>query len=388
MRVTGYDTTQAATGAEALAAARTKPFNVALIDLQLPDTTGLEVMIGLRKILPLVESIILTGHASMDSAIDAIKHGAFSYLSKPYEMGELIHKIKQAIGLQEAQADIVRLASFPRLDPSPVIEIDHHGAVTYLNPAAESLFPDLYDAGLEHELMRSLADQIAKLRESRQLEATCYEASVSGRAYELHASYVHEVDLTRIYVTDITERKRTEGIIQRLATTDSLTGIVNRHEFSRILSIEMARTDRYGVPMSLVMYDIDNFKGVNDSFGHAVGDDVLRSVTDLIKADIRLTDVLARWGGEEFMVLMPHSNLEGASSAAEKLRLTLARESFDRVGSVTASFGVSEFVPQEDANALIKRVDDALYRAKESGRNRVETSAPSALAKEISRSLS
>lgn len=121
------------------------------------------------------------------------------------------------------------------------------------------------------------------------------------------------------------------------------------------------------------MYDLDHFKRVNDSFGHDAGDYVLRAVTDLVKKNIRTSDVEARWGGEEFMVLMPHSDMQHARNAAEKLRLAIAQYRFDKVGSLTASFGVAALEPRDDLNSLLKRVDDALYLAKERGRNRVET---------------
>lgn len=121
------------------------------------------------------------------------------------------------------------------------------------------------------------------------------------------------------------------------------------------------------------MYDLDHFKRVNDTFGHDTGDDVLRAVTEVVTANIRAVDVAARWGGEEFLVLMPQSDLAAARGASEKLRQVIEQHRFDKVGTVTVSFGVTQFVPQDDLNVLLKRVDDALYRAKENGRNRVET---------------
>ena len=187
--------------------------------------------------------------------------------------------------------------------------------------------------------------------------------------------------LIRIYALDITQRKRDEEEIHLLATTDSLTGIANRREFSSILAREVERAKRYGVPMSLAMYDLDYFKRVNDTFGHDVGDYVLQAVTDLVKENIRATDVVARWGGEEFMVLMPQSDMQAARIVAEKLRLAIAGHGFDKVGELTASFGVAAFEPQDDLNSLLKRVDDALYLAKERGRNRVEMLAGEVVAK-------
>lgn len=373
LRVKGYETVTAANGTEAVAAAEGETFALALIDLMLPDMRGIEVMARIKAITPLTEAIILTGHASMDTAIEATAQGAFSYLLKPYQMDELLQKIRHAVERKQAQEEILRLASFPRLHPSPVIELDPAGAVTYLNPAAERLFPGLATMGQVHPLLAGAEELFAALRQGKQQEEAAHEARVGEATYELHVSYVEDVNLIRIYVMDITQRKRAEEEIHLLATTDSLTGIANRREFSAILAREVERAKRYATPVSLAMYDLDFFKRVNDGFGHDVGDYVLQAVTGLVQENIRATDFVARWGGEEFMVLMPQSDMQAAQTVAEKLRLAIAGHGFDKVGKLTASFGVAEFETQDDLNLLLKRVDDALYLAKEKGRNRVET---------------
>lgn len=374
LRVKGYESVVAANGAQAVAAVQAESFSLALIDLMLPDMPGLEVMARIKAISPLTEAIILTGHASMDTAIKATGQGAFAYLLKPYQMDDLLEKIGHAVERKQAREEILRLASFPRLLPSPAIELDPTGEVTYLNPAAEKLFPELRGMGSAHPLLRNGSGQlIATLWRDKQPGEHVRETKVGQATYELHISYVQEVNLIRIYVLDITQRKRSEEEIYHLATTDSLTGIANRRQFSKILLAEMDRAKRYGTPMSLVMYDIDHFKHVNDTHGHDVGDRVLQTLTGLVKEHIRTNDVVARWGGEEFMLLMPQSDLEAARNAAEKLRLAIAAHRFEPCDQMTVSFGVATFEPHDDLNSLLKRVDDALYRAKDCGRNRVES---------------
>jgi diguanylate cyclase (GGDEF)-like protein len=377
----GYESTVAANGAEAIAAAERGMFSLALIDLMLPDMLGLEVMTRIKAISPLTEAIILTGHASMETAIKATGHGAFSYLIKPYQMDELLMNIRHAVERHQAQEEILRLASFPRLLPSPVIELDLAGEVTYLNPAAERLFPELIAGGQSHPLLHDSKELIATLSQSKQLKEAVHETKVGEATYELHISYVREVNLIRIYVLDITQRKWAEEEIYLLATTDSLTGIANRRQFSTILASEIDRAKRYGTPMSLAMYDIDYFKRVNDTFGHDVGDYVLQALTSLVKENIRANDVVARWGGEEFMVLMPQSDVEAASNVSEKLRLAIAGHHFDNLDKLTVSLGVTAFEPQDDLNSLFKRVDEALYEAKKKGRNRVEVLSGEAASK-------
>ncbi|MFA6189186.1 MAG: PAS domain-containing protein [Sulfuricurvum sp.] len=170
---------------------------------------------------------------------------------------------------------------------------------------------------------------------------------------------------------DITQRKRAEEEINLLATTDTLTGTANRREFNTQLEKELERAKRYDTPLSLVMYDIDHFKQVNDTFGHDAGDSVLQTLTAVVKSNVRAVDTVARWGGEEFMILMPQSDGTAASVAAEKLRQEISRHPFEQIGNLTVSFGVTEFTPHDNVNAFLKRVDNALYKAKENGRNRV-----------------
>jgi len=174
-------------------------------------------------------------------------------------------------------------------------------------------------------------------------------------------------------VRDITQRKRAEERVTTMAITDGLTGILNRQEFGRLLEKEMARASRYASPLSLIMYDLDHFKRINDRFGHNAGDDVLKTVAGLVGECLRDTDLHGRWGGEEFMVLLPETGLAAAGKVAEKLRLAIADHRFEGLGGVTASFGVAEMVPGEDSRSLAQRVDEALYRAKALGRNRVES---------------
>lgn len=175
-----------------------------------------------------------------------------------------------------------------------------------------------------------------------------------------------------INARDVTERRRAEEEIRVLATTDDLTGITNRREFTRMLEYEIGRAARYGTGVALVMYDLDHFKRVNDTLGHVVGDYVLQEVTRVATRNIRSIDVVARWGGEEFMIMLPHSDLPAARTVAEKLREAVAAHRLEDVGTVTVSCGATAFVPGDDFNSLIKRVDDALYVAKARGRNCVE----------------
>jgi len=171
---------------------------------------------------------------------------------------------------------------------------------------------------------------------------------------------------------DISERKKLEEELARLATTDSLTGLCNRHRFNELLEQEVARARRYHAPLSLIMFDLDYFKNINDTYGHAVGDQVLRSVAEVLRKNVRDTDWVGRWGGEEFMVLCPEATEQDAMLIAEKLRRLVEGHAFETVKMITVSCGVTRFKAHDSVDAFVSRADDGLYRAKEKGRNIVE----------------
>lgn len=163
--------------------------------------------------------------------------------------------------------------------------------------------------------------------------------------------------------------------LERAATTDDLTGLANRRSFQEVLEKEVARAGRYGHSLSLLMLDIDHFKEVNDSYGHTVGDEVLRRLGKVLRTDLRNIDLPARYGGEEFAVIMPHTPKPYAGSVAERLRMNVEESNLfhtDRLRTVTVSIGVAAYpVDATDVDSLIDAADNALYQAKREGRNRV-----------------
>ncbi|MDA8164522.1 MAG: diguanylate cyclase [Desulfobacteraceae bacterium] len=176
---------------------------------------------------------------------------------------------------------------------------------------------------------------------------------------------------TRGIFHDITERKELELRLRSMATTDELTGAYNRRMFDEILCKQMSRAERQGEPLSMVMLDIDHFKKINDNFGHVAGDEVLRSLAALLRENIRDMDFFARWGGEEFIILLPATPPEAARHLAERLRHIVAGHGFGQVGPVTISLGVARYRQGEPREALLRRADESLYDAKRTGRNKV-----------------
>jgi len=161
--------------------------------------------------------------------------------------------------------------------------------------------------------------------------------------------------------------------LEELATTDALTGLWNRRKFNDLVVGEVARARRYTQPLSLGLLDVDHFKRVNDTYGHDVGDAVLRELACLVRGQVRTVDVVARWGGEEFVVLGPGVSLAGCLELAERIRGVVAAHVFPAAGPVTVSIGVTAYSQGDSPTALFSRADKALYAAKERGRDRVES---------------
>ncbi|MAZ86688.1 MAG: hypothetical protein CL693_03515 [Cellvibrionaceae bacterium] len=166
--------------------------------------------------------------------------------------------------------------------------------------------------------------------------------------------------------------ERNQDELAQLANTDPLTKILNRHELHHQLNHALANCRRYDRPACLIMIDLDHFKGVNDTHGHLVGDQVLIEICDIIKHRIRESDLLFRYGGEEFALLLPNETLDQAQAVAENLRDNIAKQTLTEQIVITASFGVAEAHPEDSDQSLLKRADAALYQAKQC-RNEVRT---------------
>lgn len=266
----GYEVETAATGAEGLRLALATPFDVVLLDIHLPDISGIEV---LRQIVPTTAAavILITGDEINYSYESALHEGATDFILKPVRLPELSRRIQQA---RQARA-----------------------------------------------LAAAKEDQIADLA--------------------------------------------------RLAIHDELTGLFNRRHFQERLHMEIQRAQRYGQNLSLGMFDVDWFKQINDTRGHAEGDRVLVGLGRLLRTVIRATDEAFRYGGDEIAILIPETSGPHALIMAEKVLRTVAAADFLDGHRVTLSGGIAEYRPAEEPAAFLERADAALYAAKRAGRNRV-----------------
>lgn len=290
-----------------------------------------------------------------------------------------------------------------RYSAVPIFVLDPQHRVTYWNRACEMLtgIPAeqivgttnhwqafyrekqscLADLVIDSAQRRKIAALYSVVRDSEVLEEGIHAEEwfdgVGGERRYLSCDavpiYNRDRELIAVIETlhDLTERKNMEEELTRLATTDALTGIYNRGKIEEFLKQEIARSSRYGSPLTIILFDLDRFKDINDSLGHTIGDQVLREVAATVGGHIRATDTLGRWGGEEFMVLCPGIVATDAIRIAEKLRQQVENLPL----GVTISCGLAGCRSGESMDGLIKRADKALYAAKHAGRNLVRMAA-------------
>ncbi len=283
LRIKGYDAAGADSGATGITEAQRNSADILLVDLKLPDMSGIEVMERIRAGSPLTEAIILTGHASLDTAVEATNKGAFSYLLKPYEIEKLLRHIHRALDRQQTQREILRLASFPRMNPNPVLEVNAAGELTYINPAAARIFHDLFLAQPVHDVLGDLS----VVRDGAENGEVVRELRVGSAIFEQHLYPVPESDLVRIYLMDITDRKEHEVRLDRLNRL--LLTIRRINEYLLVAESEEA----------MYRFVCEALKGLDDIVGVIVGlsqpDYVLKPVAWAGFSEAAMAGLGTRW---------------------------------------------------------------------------------------------
>ena len=193
------------------------------------------------------------------------------------------------------------------------------------------------------------------------------------RVFELSINKLEEDTSNYVVVfTDITTIHNEKKLLEKMAYTDPLTNINNRKMFDKLYTKELASHKRYGESLSLIMFDIDHFKAVNDTYGHDIGDKVLVTLTELISKNLRTNDIFARWGGEEFTILLPRTNADEAYDKAQELRQLIEQYHDNEIPRITSSFGTTELLETDKEQSFFKRADEALYKAKRKRNNVVK----------------
>ena len=264
----------------------------------------------------------------------------------------------------------------------PVSRTDINGNITYINSAMSLLtgYSQEELLGQNHRILRDPMEkkEIYKNMWDQISNGKIWKGEVKNRAkngkYYYVNTYIHpifdkdnQIIAYQALREDITYKKELEF----LSSHDKLTNIYNRSKFDQLLEYELEQYTRYKKTFSLAMLDIDYFKRINDNYGHQVGDSVLIEIVKVIKNQIRESDVISRWGGEEFMIMLPYTNIDESHIVMKKIQISIQNHTFQSVGKMTLSSGLSEVLVDDTAFSIMKRIDSALYKAKESGRNSI-----------------
>ncbi|WDZ77877.1 PleD family two-component system response regulator [Ensifer adhaerens] len=428
-----FDVLTANDGYSALALCEKTPIDLVLLDIMMPGLDGFEVCERL-KANPRTAHIPVVMVTALDQPSDRVrglKAGADDFLTKPVNDLQLMSRVKSLVRLKNVSdelrlraqtAQTIGLEDVGRADrpdePGNVLLVDGRGSSQErlqraLKPIADvSVISDpqaaLFEAAennFDLVIVNANFDDYDPLRlcsQLRSLERTRFipilliaeqgSDEMVVRALDLGVTdyLMRPVDPNELIARSMTQIRRKHcndrlrASVQQtieLAVTDGLTGLHNRRYFDTHLKLLMDRAAARGRPLSICMTDIDRFKQVNDTYGHDAGDEVLREFASRIRSTVRGADLACRFGGEEFVVVMPDTSAEMAAGVAERLRMIIESLPFpvpqaDGVLKVTASMGIATLRPGADtAEALLKRADTALYQAKHEGRNRVVAAA-------------
>ncbi|WP_334139473.1 diguanylate cyclase [Thermovirga lienii] len=337
--------------------------------------------------------LFLTSSTDPKTLVRINSSGAYGYIPKGTEGVSLLSNVNMALKLHETRLKLkekeATLRAIVNIVKDGILLLDQAGRVLFLNPAAEKIFGYTNREARGKGLFSLLEPEwILDVTSGDEVKSGELEYSKHLEGKELEVKFKHKreerpifVDMTfsllkieerSYYVVagkDVTKHKELQEKLLYLSITDPLTGAYNRRYTEQRLQEEMERSKRMRTVFSVIMFDLDHFKRVNDEFGHDIGDEVLKRVTDVVKRRIRKIDTLGRWGGEEFLVILPGTTLEKAVFLAEELRKKIEQEDMPFDGNCTASFGVTAFLEGESGKDLIKRADEALYKAKNEGRN-------------------
>lgn len=385
----GYSITYALSGKEALERLKAIQPDLILLDLLMPEMSGLEVCEEIRRNSDYshIPILFLTASHEEEHLLEAFEKGAADYVTKPFRTAELLARVQthiqlkyQTKKLQESEKKLNTIVTYIK---DGILIVDHDGVVQFVNPAAVQMFDKSFDDLLYHEL--GIPVVVGKAAELDIIRPN----GVLGRA-EITVGDAEWLDKKVFIVSlrDVSERNQIERKLRialnkqkvlsqklkKLANTDALTGISNRRHILSILQKEFQRNQRYDQTFSLLMVDIDHFKLVNDTYGHPVGDQVLQEIAIFLGNSLRSVDTLGRLGGEEFLVVLPATTLDGALELGERLCSKVRNLNIETDAGfvqVTLSIGVTVYNSEDSYDeVMLKRVDDALYKAKELGRDR------------------
>lgn len=384
--------TTAGDGAEGLETYRDQQPDIVVTDISMPHMDGLDMAAAIKKLDATVPVVLVTAHNDTEFFLRSIDIGIDGYVVKPVAAETLLGLLTRlAVQLQATRAASARSRLFQftlDINPNFIVtlgagEVDYINR-TFLDFLGAASLEDLRDGGHDGRLLEvdgrrhDAADFSWAVHIDSRPDVTHQAVFLPlpgtadrERTFLLSAAEFPELDRRLVTFTDITPLAEERRELLLRAATDALTGIANRAGIDESLARELHWAVTHHLPLSVIMFDIDHFKIINDTHGHQAGDAVLAALTGLVAANVRNHDIVGRYGGEEFLIIAPETELAEGLGLAERLRTAVEGHLFPAAGRVTCSFGVAALQAGETAGTLLSRVDDALYGAKNAGRNRV-----------------
>jgi diguanylate cyclase (GGDEF)-like protein/PAS domain S-box-containing protein len=377
----GYEVTTADSAERGLAVAKRIVPDVILLDAVMPDISGYDICRRIKsdpkvKDIPVIFLRDIDGKGDLQEGFAA---GAVDYITMPFVKDELLARVRVHTELAIKSRQEAMLAEM--LDKYALeIIIDTTGTIKYVSTAflrltgyeVEELIDRSFDFLKHPDSFRSMLPDIL---DSVMNKFTYYKEidlrTKSGDKFIVNTfaeplkTQSGEVKGAQCFMSDVTSKKE----LERLSITDKLTGLNNRLKLDQVLRYELSQFQRYGTSFSVILMDLDDFKKVNDTYGHITGDKVLIKLADILRENVRDSDTCGRWGGEEFLIIVPKANEEEAAHVAEKLRRNIEEEKFSIEKPVTASVGVACIEADSSITKLLSNADKALYKAKKSGKN-------------------
>lgn len=378
-------------------------------DINMPKMDGLEMCALIKELKSEIPIVITSAHNDPNFLKKAINVGVSTYAMKPIDLYQLVDSMIKAIEpiYLKKKLDNLNISVESRVDDEiqkiksildaqdNIILLSNNTSIKNVNKRFLEFFDvksieeftsisnSIFDLFIEeygfiskvtlpnqdsyYEYIKNLpeVDRVIKMKNVNNEE----------RIFTINIdNYDALKDFYVVSLTDITELKEKSNLLEYQAAHDNLTGLFNRNKFNNLFAKEIRRASRYSNKLSLILYDIDSFKLVNDTYGHQAGDEILKEIADISVKNVREHDTVVRWGGEEFLVLLPETDLEGASFVAEKIRIAISNKPLTKLKlNITASFGVSILEKEGTEESFIAKTDLALYEAKESGKNKVVT---------------